>query len=269
MWFLLAQDSKPVSTPFHWALLIMLTWALDSSRDRAEILVWHIYDDEPLEDDEGSVVSSRDPYRCEAWVDDLLVKVMGLDYDGMQGVLTAAHNAEPDIGQGLLDGVRAKWLEDREDGEGYALAFGELERLEATLADAFLRKGQYLGVVLKWTYGELDNNTVPGEPGEGRRRPSVGAGDTKTVGSFCIVALVKPEAVGNPSEELLKEAMAAVVGSLTARVWEGTTSQRLMETGWGSKSHKPVSNTSHTRSWEVEFVSLDPSELEEWGVAVT
>ena len=116
-------------------------------------------------------------------------------------------------------------------GEGCADAFGESERNESALTDAFLLHTKYLGAVITFEYGELYNNTVDNGRGDGgTRRPSVGAGDAKARGSFCVVALIKKEVGDSPTEEQLQEAMAAILGSLPARVWECTTIPRRMDT---------------------------------------
>ena len=60
--------------------------------------------------------------------------------------------------------------------------------------------------------------------------------------------------------------MEHILGSLRFRVWTYTTVERLKDTGWGSKAHKPVRSTSYARSWLAEWVAIDRSELGQWGV---
>ena len=102
----------------------------------------------------------------------------------MEEVLREAWALEPDIPPGLIEQVRARWLEEEGGGPSEeALHEGASE--ESALAHAFLRKGKLLAIVLTSEFGELPNNMVNG------RRPSVRAGDVRAKGTFCVVALIE------------------------------------------------------------------------------
>ena len=246
----MAQNSEPVATPVHWALLMMLTWAFDSSRDRAGILVEQIYSTDPPVTEEGSIASSQDPHRLSAWVDDLLARVRGGNtYEKMEGVLRAAVAREPDVPAGLIDQVRVGWLEERVGGPS-ELAFLDGASEEAALAHAFLHLDKLLGVVLTTEFGELPNNSMKG------RRPSVHAGDVQAKGTICVVALIEVGSGELPREELLAQALERILGSMRYRVWTYTTVDRLKDTGRGTRAHKPVSSTSFARVWQLEWIAI-------------